>query len=330
MTNTLAQFFYSNRLMKKIPFFLILLLIKAATSQQISQNSLFYQNLFLINPAEVGENELTEFHVSHRQQWLGFEGAPLTTWFSAQTKINDKFGVGTKVNYDQVSFFKQFQFDASASYSIKIDASNAIRFGLSLGIKQGSLVLENMVATDYSDYLLQNNGTSGTGFHSEFGLNYSFKEKLTIGFSLPQLFASSFDLEPAILNNNYIFNSHRFFYASYELNMSKDVTFTPLILFKKASGFSNLVEFQGNFNFQHKFWGGLGVRQQNGIMLNVGMSPLNNINVTYAYEFNSNGVAQFSSGTHEIMLSYQINRKKQEKEESPTENQEIPLENFEE
>ena len=65
-------------------------------------------------------------------------------------------------------------------------------------------------------------------------------------------------------------------------------------------------------------------------MLNVGMSPLNNINVTYAYEFNSNGIAQFSSGTHEIMLSYQIHRKKQENEKSPTENQEIPLENFKE
>ena len=181
VTNTLAQFFYSNRLMKKFSFFNTTF-DKSCNKSTDFPKFLFYQNLFLINPAEVGENELTEFHVSHRQQWIGFEGAPLTTWFSAQTKINDKFGVGTKVNYDQVSFFKQYQFDASASYSIKIDASNTIKFGLSLGIKQGSLVLENMVASDYSDYLIQNNGTSGTGFHSEFGLNYSFKEKLTIGF----------------------------------------------------------------------------------------------------------------------------------------------------
>lgn len=302
--------------MKKFLIFLLILSVKVAVGQQVSQNTLYYQNLYLINPAEAGANQQTEFHLSHRQQWLGFEGAPTTTWFSAQSKINDKLSLGTKINYDQISFFEQLQFDASAAYKIKIDASNEINFGLSLGIKQGSLVMENMVATDYSDHILQNNGINGIGFHSEFGLTYSFKKKLAIGLALPQLFSSSIDLEPTTSESSYVFNSHRFFYISYQMDMSEDVTFTPLLLLKRATGYSTQIEFLGNFNFQNKFWGGLGIRQQNGLLVNLGFSPIDNLKMSYAYEFNSNGIAQFSSGTHEIMLAYVIGKKSKENQEN--------------
>ncbi len=58
--------------MKKFLIFLLILSVKVAVGQQVSQNTLYYQNLYLINPAEAGANQQTEFHLSHRQQWLGF------------------------------------------------------------------------------------------------------------------------------------------------------------------------------------------------------------------------------------------------------------------
>ncbi len=295
--------------MKNILTFLLLLSVEMLFGQQISQNTLYYQNLYLINPSEAAANKQPEFHLSHRQQWIGFDGAPVTTWFSAQTKLNNKLSLGTKINYDQIAFFEQVQFDVSLAYNIKIDASNEVNFGISLGMKQGSLVLENMIATDYSDQLLQNNGINGVGFHSEFGFNYSFKKKLNVGLSLPQLFSSSFELEPISSENTYNFISHRYFYVSYQMDMSEGVTFTPIVLLKKATGYSNQFEVLGNFNFQNKYWGGLGIRQHNGILVNLGFSPINNINLSYSYEFNRNGIAKFSNGTHEIMLAYFIKKK---------------------
>ena len=65
----------------------------------------------------------------------------------------------------------------------------------------------------------------------------------------------------------------------------------------------------GNFDFKNKYWGGIGIRQQGGFLINLGMNVIEQLGITYAYEFNRNGVASFSSGSHEIMISYKLGKK---------------------
>ena len=297
--------------MKNILTLILILTCFLIAAQQIPLNSLYYQNLYMVNSAEVGKNKNLEFHLSHRQQWVGFEGAPTTTWFSAQKKINRNLNFGVRFNYDQISFFEKLQFDASTSYLLKIDKNNELTLGLSVGVIQGSLVMNNMVATDYSDELLLNNGVNGVGFHSDFGIAYSLNKKLNVGISFPNLFTTSFNLEPLNMDQTYDYKTHRILYISYEFSMSSDVKFTPILLSRKAVGLSNQIDLIGNFNFQDNYWGGLGFRQQGGFLVNLGFSPVNNLKLTYSYEFNNSNIASFSSGSHEIMLSYTLKKKKE-------------------
>ena len=300
--------------MKNILTIILILTCFAFSAQQVPLNSLYYQNLYMLNSAEVGKNKQLEFHLSHRQQWVGFDGAPTTTWFSAQKRINRNLNFGIRFNYDQISFFEKLQFDASTSYLLKIDNNNELTFGLSLGMIQGSLVMNNMIATDYSDELLLNNGVNGVGFHSDLGIAYSLNNKLNVGVSFPNLFTTSLRLEPLNTDQSFDYKMHRILYVSYELNMSSDVKFTPLLLLRKAGGLSNQLDLIGNFNFQNNYWGGLGFRQQGGFLVNLGFSPVNSLKLTYSYEFNNSKIASFSSGSHEIMLSYALKKTKKKPE----------------
>lgn len=311
--------------MKNILTTILLFTCFISSAQQIPLNSLYYQNLYMVNSAEVGKNKHLEFHLSHRQQWVGFEGAPTTTWFSAQKNITRNLNFGIRFNYDQISFFEKLQFDASTSYLLKIDAANELTMGLSLGLIQGSLVMSNMIATDYTDELLLNNGVNGVGFHSDFGIAYSLNKKLNIGLSFPNLFTTAFNIEPLSMDQTYDYKMHRILYVSYELDMSSDVKFTPILLLRKAAGLSNQLDLIGNFNFQNNYWGGIGFRQQGGFLVNLGFSPVNSLKFTYSYEFNNSKIASFSSGSHELMLSYTLKKKIKSEPESEN-NQELKKE----
>jgi hypothetical protein len=66
---------------------LISLLTYNAEGQQIPLYTQYMMNSFLINPAVAGNDGLTSFNLTAREQWLGFENAPRTVAVSAQTRL---------------------------------------------------------------------------------------------------------------------------------------------------------------------------------------------------------------------------------------------------
>ena len=161
-----------------------------------------------------------------------------------------------------------------------------------------------------SDPIILNPNLNGMAFNSQFGIAYSFKEKLNLGISFPQLYTSSIDMDLQNIEGAYDLVKHKIMYLSYVLDLTQDVLFKPMFLIRSADGIENQWDLIGNFDFKNKYWGGFGIREQGGFIINIGMNAIDQLGITYAYEFNRNGVASFSSGSHEIMLSYQLGKNK--------------------
>ena len=306
--------------MKKIIYLILAITISCSTynAQQIPLNSLYSYNNYMISPSEVGKIDQSKVNLSHRQQWLGFDGGMSTTWLDAQTQINPKMGIGLKLGYDKVSFLERLQIDGSFGYHLMLDDNSDIHFGLSLGVIQGAMNLNDIIATDYTDDIIVMQSFNDIAFNSQFGLSYTYDDKLNIGFSFPQIYSS--DIEFENVEGAYNLNKHRYFYSSYEMDLSEGVIFTPMFLVRSVKGVEKQFDVFGNLNFNNKFWGGLGVRQEGGMIFNFGLRTLNNLNLTYAYEFNRNGVAAFSSGSHEILLSLTFGKDSPIEEEEEEEN----------
>jgi type IX secretion system PorP/SprF family membrane protein len=290
--------------------YLFLIAQIGVSAQQIPLNSLYSYNILQINPATAGIDKGIEMNLSHRQQWLGFDGAPVTTWLTSQMQLSPKIGLGFSMAYDKVAFLERFNCQGSFAYHLKINKKNALHMGMSLGILQGSMNLDNVISSDASDPILLNPNLNGIAFNSQFGIIYSYKEKLNIGISFPQLFTTSIDLELQNIEGAYDLTKHRILYFSYLLDLSEDIAFKPLFLIRNANGIESQWDLIGNFNFKNNYWGGIGIREQGGFLINMGMNIIEELGITYAYEFNRNGVASFSSGSHEIMVSYLLGKKK--------------------
>ena len=304
--------------MKNLILGILIFISFSAFSQQVPISAMYPYNTSFINPAEVGTKKGTQVQLGHRQQWVGFVGSPNTTFLSAQRQLNSKMGIGGNVTLDKIDFIQRINASASYSYKLLIDNKNKIRFGLSAGIMKGTLDLSTIQADDMSDIVLTSAPLRMT-FDAAFGMTYTFDSDLNIGISFPQLLGTKASVD-IVDGSKYNLVRHSNVYFSYRLKVDEQFEFIPLIMVRNAQNNNSQVEVFGNIKYDNKFWGGIGYRSNSVFILNMGMQLIDKLSLTYAFEFSSSGVGSNTSGTHEIMLSLNLNKASEVPEE------EVPVE----
>ena len=56
--------------------------------------------------------------------------------------------------------------------------------------------------------------------------------------------------------------------------------------------------------YQQRFYGGVGFRNSDAVLVLLGMEVIPNLTIGYSYDITTNRLANISWGTHEIMLRY--------------------------
>lgn len=291
--------------MKKLIFAFCLLSFFVGNAQQIPLSSLYSYNKMMINPAETGQKKPIILNLGHRQQWLGFEGAPVTTWLTGQTKLNESMGLGGSVILDKMSFLERLHVDVNYSYKVKFNKEHEARFGVAVGMLQSKINTTNVVTDDYSDALLVSPKMNTTGVNAQFGILYSFKKDLKVGLTFPQLISKS---ATNSMNNEYDLASHWIMYATYEGAIDDKFDFMPTILLRNADKGNRQIELIANIKYNNKIWGGFGFRQGGGFLINAGAAVKEKLGITYSYEFDRGGVANSTAGSHELMLSFKLGK----------------------
>ena len=307
--------------MKNLFLGTIILISFSAFSQQLPISAMYPHNTSFVNPAEVGTKKGTQVQLAHRQQWIGFVGSPNTTFIYAQRQLNSKMGIGGNITLDKIAFIQRINANASYSYKLFIDNKSKIRFGLSAGIMKGTLDLNTIQADDMSDIVLTSAPLKMT-FDATFGMAYTFDKDLNIGIALPQLLGTKASID-VVDGSKYNLARHSNLYASYKMKVDEQFEFIPLIMVRNAQKKNSQVEIFGNIKYNNKLWGGIGHRSNSVFILNMGMQLMDKLSLTYAFEFSSSGVATNTSGTHEIMLSLNLNKASKIPEEEQEEEEEI-------
>ncbi len=291
--------------MKKLILIYCLLSFLAGNAQQIPLSSLYSYNKLMINPAETGQSKPLNINLGHRQQWLGFEGAPVTTWLTGQTKLSESMGIGGSVILDKMSFMERLNVDINYSYKVKFNDEHQTRFGISVGMLQSKINTANVITDDYNDALLINPNMNSTGVNADFGILYSFKKDFMFGVTFPQLFNKA---AANSVNNEYDLAGHWIAYASYEGNIDHNFVLMPTLLLRNAAQGNRQIELIANIKYDEKIWGGFGFRQNGGFIINAGASIKTRFGLTYSYEFDRSGMANSTSGSHELMLSFKLGK----------------------
>lgn len=302
-----------NYLNKFISALCLSLIAFAGFAQQLPLNDLYYENRYLFNPANAGDQGYLVGFLNHRRQWVGLEGAPVTNVLSVHSPIGKgNIGLGGTLMSDRTDFFQRIA--GSFTYSHRFDFSktmvHSIAFGASVGFVDNRINLSDAVVEDPSDILLSSNVKNGTTFNVDFGLRYNLKG-LEFGFAIPQLFETKIRYSsPGEDDRKFTLRRSMVGYLGYKFKIQDKWFIQPSLLLRNSA---KATQIDGNLNLSYKdiVWLGATYRTSGGIIPSIGFKVADQFTVAYAYEFaGSSGISSRGNGTHEIMAGFRLSGNK--------------------
>ncbi|MDP5158661.1 MAG: type IX secretion system membrane protein PorP/SprF [Flaviramulus sp.] len=275
-------------------------------AQQLPQFTQYMYNTISINPAYAGSREALSIVGLHRSQWVGFQGGPITQTLSIHTPLrNDRIGLGLSFIEDDLGPQNFSYLYADFSYAIPTGTNGKLAFGLKGGFTQFSF------DTDFRLDQANINDPLIFGIEDRWSPNigagiYWSTERLYAGLSAPRI------LNNDINNRNDFEALERISYyltAGGVIDLTKTIKFKPAALIKATNGAPISYDLTANFLFNEKFWlgGSYRINEQTAAIGGiVDFQVSRQLRIGYAYEKPISDIADYTTGTHEILLIYEF------------------------
>jgi type IX secretion system PorP/SprF family membrane protein len=300
-----------RQLLNKAGLFWILVNISifVAKAQQDPQFSLNSFNQLTVNPGYAGSSGLINLSVLNRFQWVGFPGAPVTTVFNTDASVHligSNDGIGFSVMNDAIGFEKNVSVGLNYSWRTQV-GNGRLGSGVSVGLMNKNLNLD-MTGIDGSDLVNLSDpalpqGKVG-GIMADIGMGLYYQhEHYDLAVSVRHLNQPTLAFDQS---GRYSLRRHYYLSGSYTLQMANErFEALPSFFFK-----SDATTWQTDLNltilYDKRFWGGIGYRIGDAVIVSGGTELWNGIKFGYSYDLSISALSRYNSGSHEFFLAYSV------------------------
>lgn len=278
-------------------------------AQQDPMYSQYVFNGLLINPAYAGTREVLNATALYRNQWVNIPGAPKTGIFSLDSPVkNQKVGLGLNVVVDKIGVTNHTGIAGVYSYKLYFNKS-VLSFGLQAGVGFYNSTNSEVKYTDdfttdpafISDYhKILPNFSVGAYYHSD---------RFFTGVAVMDILGKTIQnqIYPNVANDLTInVVTHYFINSGYLIDLSPTVKFQPSVLVKFVKGAPVEGDINGVLSFYDLLFFGLSYRSYASLDILTQVRLNQKLSLGYSYEYSTNELSNFTSGTHEIVLRYQF------------------------
>jgi len=279
-----------------------------ASAQQDPQYTMYMWNMMAVNPAYAGSNELLSITALARQQWSGLDGAPSTQSLVIQSPLkNDKLGLGLSVVNDKVGPVNTTLIYGDFAYRIRTGQNTRLAFGLKAGINLFQAKVGELANVNASDPVFQQNVSGKPAPNFGFGLYY-WGKKGYLGLSAPKLMENSYGTVVTSAGETEVLAEKRHFFlvGGYVFTLSDAVKLRPSFLVKAVDGAPISIDLSALFVIHDRFWIGGAYRNQSSCSAIAAFQVTDQVKVGYAYDFTTTELRGYQSGSHELMLTYDL------------------------
>ena len=294
----------------KLTFFAVVVLFSfTAIGQQDPHFTQYMYNMSSVNPAYATDNEgVMNLGALYRAQWVGLDGGPRTLTFFAHTPVKNNVELGLNIIHDEIGdIVKETNINADFAYKLKLTETSNFSFGIKAGASffntdfNGLQLGSGQASTDlaFDENINQTYATLGAGA-------FYFSDRYYLGISAPNLLNNTHLEEKKGVRGFGKENVHYFFTGGYVFNISTDVKLKPSFMTRAVGGAPLSVDVNANVLLYDKLEAGLGYRIGDAVtgLVNFKISP--NLRVGYAYDYTTSNLSDYNSGTHEIMLLFDL------------------------
>ena len=283
-----------------------LLLAGLCRGQHTPLTSQYLFNGLVINPAYAGSRDALAVNLTHRQQWVGFDGAPVTQMISIHAPLaRRKIGLGLLLYNDHVGVSNETGVFTNYAYRIRMPKGK-----LSLGIGAGFTVLR----ANWSEVSLQNdndqafNGTTNAAPRPNFSAGaYYYSKTLFVGASLPFILTHRYQLN----GEAYRFDQERLdaepmITSGCLLKLSRELKLKPSILVRYRLDSGVQGDISSNLIIKDKVWAGVSYRTGDAVIGMIQVLPTPQWRLGYSYDLGLSAIRSYNHGSHELMLQYEF------------------------
>lgn len=303
---------------KRLKYFLFqvgfLLTVFTASGQQDPQFTQYMYNMSIINPGyATSEADVLNFGALYRAQWVGSTGGPNTGTFFAHIPINEKIEVGGSIIHDEIGdVVSETNVFLDFAYIVKINETNKISFGVKAGATFFNTNFDGFIYSDPMPDPAFANNISEVFPNIGVGAFY-YGENYYLGLSSPNLLKTKhLENESGIVATG-VEEIHYFFTGGYVFDLNENLKFKPAFMIKSAVGAPTSFDITSNFLYNNRFELGVGYRWDDSVsgLFNIRVSPA--VRVGYAYDYTLSNLGKFNSGSHELILLFDLDRSKNKK-----------------
>ena len=294
--------------MKKIKlligFFVLILSTSTVFAQQDPQYTQYMYNMNILNPAYAGSKGVTSIGLLGRTQWVGVDGAPKTATLSINGPVGTNVGLGFSVIHDEIGPVKEDNLYADFSYTLNFSGEDKFAFG----IKAGATFLNVREFTTVDQDPL-NVPVSLVAPNFGVGVMY-YNDRFYAGLSVPNFIESRYLDTKNGISSSASEKTHYFLTSGYVFDLDENLKLKPSTMLKAAPGAPLSVDLSLNLLIQEKVELGLSHRLDDSISGMVGFQVSQDLRIGYAYDYTTSNFGEFNSGSHEIMILFDIKKKK--------------------
>lgn len=294
----------------------------SAFAQQVEEFSLLRENAFALNPALAGMQGWIHGTATFRKQFTRIDQSPYTAMLAVDGEIRDKnVGIGGYLIHDVTGPTGKSAATVSVAYNIPLYRKHDARFtnkrsnhNLSIGVALS--VVQYRLRGDQLDPLHPDDPglytTRGNRIFPDasIGIYYRYKQNFYAGFSSPQVIG---------LNVNYRGSDglakikkvqHLNILIGGKIEWARgNFSIDPVASFRWVKGAPPQGDVGLRFNMYKVFWIGANYRSLNYAIFEAGFNVKDQFKISYAYDFNFSKYRRDMGATHELSLSFVINKK---------------------
>lgn len=296
----------------KITLLIVMFVSLAAFGQQDAQYTQYMYNTQSVNPAYAGSRQVLSITGLHRSQWVGLDGAPRTQTLTMNSPVGQNVGFGVSLVNDKIGPSTETFIDIDFSYTISLNDETFLAFGLKAG---GNLLNVDFSQLERGDVVFDPRFEQNIDnkFSPNFGIGaYLYRDNYYIGLSAPDLLETKhYDRSSDSESQSFLAKEriHAYLIGGYVWDLSYDLKFKPAFIMKAVAGAPLQVDVSANMLFNERFTLGAGYRWSAAISAMVGFQATDQLLVGYAYDFDTTGLSNYNSGSHEIFLRWELFRK---------------------
>lgn len=264
-------------------------------------------NEMAYNPGYAGSRECLSATMLYRQQWVGLDGAPSTLTGTVHAPVmGGKIGAGLNFVNEKIGVSQRTGVSVNGAYRLGLKNAT-LSFGLQLGLVSLSENLAELNLQNDQQFMV--NAGRRTAPNLGFGMFYS-TSKWYAGLSIPRLVYNRLDVSSGSTEVQNSFNVDYFHYyvtGGGVIAVNNTIKVRPNMMMKVVKGAPAQLDINANVLFNDFIWSGLGYRSGDAINLMIGAHINKQLRIGYSYDYTLSLLQDYNTGSHEIMLGYDLN-----------------------